>query len=607
MKRFYTLLLLTSFHLNLKAQLTPSDSLQVAFDRATSDTAKLSILLKNRYVKYLGEPDKAIALYQQGFDIAQRLNDKRIVSKMAYNIGATYSFGKTDDGLAFQWFQKALEVSEQVNDYEGCESTLYAMGIVYEHQGYPEKKYEAFLRALSYSEKITKPSIKPLTALISSYFSDNRFEEALAIAKKGIAMIDRFDATAFNKLYLYGSLRSVLKLMPSRKQELNSCEDKMVAILNKMDIVEQPDELVIVIELCLEDNRTDLAIKYINRLLSMKDEGDIVYRCKTNAHKYLAQIYESQKNYPLSIQEWKQYTKMYIDITEKTVTQESGRKVIKAEAERDIAIKQKEIEQHKLYTLLTSVVAFLVLVLGGVAYYFYRREQKQKKELIVLNATKDKLFALISHDLISPVDTLKNYTILMDWGAMTQETFAESLQRFKTTLSNTSNMLENVLHWAVTQMDGMTPKRENVNVSEVLKEQIALVEPMANDKKIQIQQSITTDVQLNMDKNHLALILRNVLQNALKFTNKGGTIRFSYQNTEGGKRIRIEDNGIGMTPEIRAQLFQIDKNTQRTGTSEEKGTGLGLILTKELVELNGGQVDVLSEVGKGTIFTLAFS
>lgn len=233
----------------------------------------------------------------------------------------------------------------------------------------------------------------------------------------------------------------------------------------------------------------------------------------------------------------------------------------------------------------------------------------------MVNAAKDKLFALLSHDLMSPVNTLKNYTLLIDWGAMTQTTFAEAMLRFKTTLTNTSNMLENVLHWSISQLQGIKPIIETVNIQEIINEQITLLEAVAQGKNIHITQLIPSDATIQVDRNHFRLIVRNLFQNALKFTNKGGTIQFSYQNianpdqlgTEGGKKICIEDNGIGMPPEISAQLFQIDKNTQRIGTSEEKGTGLGLILTKELLELNGGQIDVSSEVGKGTIFTLTFS
>lgn len=113
-----------------------------------------------------------------------------------------------------------------------------------------------------------------------------------------------------------------------------------------------------------------------------------------------------------------------------------------------------------------------------------------------------------------------------------------------------------------------------------------------------------------MDRNHFALILRNLFQNALKFTDRGGRINFGFKknnDTEGGQKVlKIEDTGIGMSKEVLEKLFKVEQNTHREGTAKEGGTGLGLILTKELVKLNGGTIDVTSEVGKGTTFTLVF-
>lgn len=330
-------------------------------------------------------------------------------------------------------------------------------------------------------------------------------------------------------------------------------------------------------------------------------------------YKQLAVAYKTKGDYKQALEA--EMTSSGLNDLVFTTTKENtiGYYIAKSEANQAMVFKQKEIDDQKLYTLLTTVLLAFLSLLVGFAVYFYRREQKRKEELTLLNATKDKLFAILSHDLISPVDTLKNYTMLMDWGGMSQEKFAEALRRLKPILNNTSNMLENVLHWAISQMTEIKPKKEAVNISTIVSEQIDLVAPIAKDKGIDIKQNIPTDLMLTVDKNHLALIIRNLLQNALKFTNSGGSIVFSASPfggmgaTEGGKKtISISDNGIGMSDEIKNQLFQIDKNTNRSGTSAEKGTGLGLILTKELVELNGGTITVQSEVGKGARFSMIF-
>ena len=163
-------------------------------------------------------------------------------------------------------------------------------------------------------------------------------------------------------------------------------------------------------------------------------------------------------------------------------------------------------------------------------------------------------------------------------------------------------------------MRGIKAKREKVNIKALIEEQIGLLEPIAKGKGITITHNIPSDFEWTVDKNHLDLILRNLLQNALKFTGTGGQISFDVSNTdlssgthEGGKKLTLQDTGIGMPPEVMDKLFKVEQNAHREGTAKEGGTGLGLILTKELTGLNGGTIDVSSEVGKGTTFTLAFA
>jgi signal transduction histidine kinase len=331
-------------------------------------------------------------------------------------------------------------------------------------------------------------------------------------------------------------------------------------------------------------------------------------------YKQLAMAYKNKGDYKQALEA--EMTGAALNDLIFTTTKENtiGYYIAKSEANQAMVVKQKQIDEQKLYMLLTTVLLVFLSLLVGLAVYFYRREQKRKEELSRLNATKDKLFALLSHDLMSPVSTLKNYTMLMDWGAMTQEKFAEAFQKLKPTLNNTSNMLENVLHWAIGQMTEIKPKREPVNIAEIISEQIDLIKPIANDKHISIKQLVPNDLVLELDKNHLALAIRNLLQNALKFTNTNGEIIISAQNTvredsfgEGGKKqLKITDNGIGMTPDILAKLFKSTENAHRKGTQAEGGTGLGLILTKELVELNGGSIAVESKVEKGTVFIISF-
>lgn len=417
------------------------------------------------------------------------------------------------------------------------------------------------------------------------------------------------------KLRAYNGLSEALKLFPDKKQELVFYRAKAELLLDSFPIKSyMAADIVIAASIYYKFNRNAKAIELLKRLLGEKAQDDYTLGSQGIANKLLAEIYESEKNYPLSIQHLKNYQTIENEQLKKRLTEESGREIIKAEAERDILLKQQEIDRQKWFTLIAAVIAVLILAGGIITYRFYKREQKTKQELAQLNATKDKLFALISHDLMSPLANFKALLMLPAWGLMPQAEFEVIVKDLGIKAHNLYSTCENMLHWAITQMEGMKAKVETINVAAVINEQINLLEPIAKGKQIDIQQLIPDDVTLEVDKNHLALIIRNLLQNALKFTNIGGTIQFKFEaipplgaGGKGGKRLMIQDNGIGMSSEIMSQLFQIDKNTNRTGTAKENGTGLGLILTKDLVELNRGTINLSSEVGKGTTFTLAFS
>jgi signal transduction histidine kinase len=331
-------------------------------------------------------------------------------------------------------------------------------------------------------------------------------------------------------------------------------------------------------------------------------------------YRYFLYLYITEGNYKKTYQTVKDLVDIRLSTQEKRLTQDGKIKMVEVKSALELEKKESEIalldEQKKEQRILLIGIVVLAVLLVAFMVVLQRsksRIEQQKAELAALNATKDKLFAILSHDLMSPVATLKNYMSLIDWGIMSQEQFAQSSERLKIKVNNLYNLLENVLHWSITQMKGIKPKIETVNIETVINEQIALLETVAESKTIHITQAIPSDATIQVDKNHLALIVRNLFQNALKFTDTYGQIGFSYQNTEGGKKIiRLEDTGIGMSQDTLDKLFKTEQNTHRDGTAKEGGTGLGLILAKELVQLNGGTIDVASEVNKGTRFTLSF-
>ena len=148
--------------------------------------------------------------------------------------------------------------------------------------------------------------------------------------------------------------------------------------------------------------------------------------------------------------------------------------------------------------------------------------------------------------------------------------------------------------------------QEQIRLLDLLDSQIQLLSPAATKKSIQIVNDISETTTLLADKNHLAVIFRNLLQNAIKFTHRGGNISVKARQQQDKLLVEVRDTGIGMSKERLANLFRLSSTSSKVGTDLEQGTGLGLILVKELVEANEGSIEVNSEPNQGTLFKLYF-
>lgn len=588
------------------SRLTPTDSLERVFNDAASDQERVTVLFNEKYNNHVAQADKGIALYQKGYELAQRLDNKLVMAKMAYYIGALYAVGKSDEGTAFQYYQKALKISEEINDYKGCELAHYAIGLVYDHQGFRDKMYKSFLKALENSEKVATPSRSPFYTLIGVYTADKQMDKALEVAKRAVAMMQKPGISAFDKIVAYHGMLAVLKGMPNQAKNVAFYTQKVASILENEPMEQFSNDLAIIMEICIRVKRYDLAIKYADYILSKKDDSKVTKISHAYAHQLLAEMYQIQKKYLLSIEHYKKYMELTTKLNLQTATEDAGRKVIKAEAERDLLLKQNEVDTQRWFAISGFCIAIVLLLGCLVVYHFYKREQKTKQELTQLNATKDKLFAILSHDLRSPVGALENSVMLTNWGALTQEEFVQSTQNLGQAVGHVRTMLDNLLQWSISQMGGIKPIKEQIRLLELLESQIQVLSPASTKKSIQIINSVPDDAILLADKNHLAVIVRNLLQNAIKFTHSGGNISIKANRHQDKLLVEIRDTGIGMSKERLANLFRLSTSSSKLGTDLEQGTGLGLVLVKELVEANQGSIEVNSEPNQGTLFKLYF-
>lgn len=219
-----------------------------------------------------------------------------------------------------------------------------------------------------------------------------------------------------------------------------------------------------------------------------------------------------------------------------------------------------------------------------------------------LNSTKDKLFSIIAHDLKSPFNSILGLSEIIheNYESYTISEIRELLDLMRSTTENTYNLLINLLQWAQMQKGHIQYKPTAINLKELLENILNIFNNSALKKGIQFVDTVPEEVFVWSDENMIQTVLRNILDNAIKYSKKNGRIFIDVNLLKNKVKITISDNGIGMPESIRKSLFDITEKVVREGTDKEKGSGLGLILCKEFIEHSGGKLTVKSIDQKGT-------
>ncbi|MDX9746889.1 MAG: hybrid sensor histidine kinase/response regulator [Paludibacter sp.] len=283
--------------------------------------------------------------------------------------------------------------------------------------------------------------------------------------------------------------------------------------------------------------------------------------------------------------------------------------------------KLKEIPVIFISALSDTDSVIQAFAVGGVDYVtkpFKAEEVKvrvsthlkirmQSKELQQLNTTKDKLFSIISHDLRGPFG---NFSQVLDLLSEDLE-FSDPVKmrlfdELRTTSKSVMYLLDNLLNWSRSQSKRLSIDPQDVIINLAVMESIRLLKPVANAKNISLDFLADNVYTVFVDTNSLSLIFRNLVSNAIKFTNPGGKIVVSVALDEKDSsmvRVSVTDNGIGMNEEVVARLFRQGQHFTTYGTNNEKGSGLGLLLVNDFVAYNHGVLSVESKEGEGTTFS----
>jgi signal transduction histidine kinase len=230
--------------------------------------------------------------------------------------------------------------------------------------------------------------------------------------------------------------------------------------------------------------------------------------------------------------------------------------------------------------------------------------ESEKEELLKLNNIKNKLFSIIAHDLRTPMYSIKNLFSAMQQKNIPIEELKAMLPDIVHTINHTTSLMENLLLWSKSQMDGFSIKEELIDITEIVQEALQQLSAHANSKNIEVVIPFNKPIHLFADKDMISLVVRNLLNNAIKFTPINGKIELLVIEEPTDIKVYVKDYGLGITKNKLKELFT-ENCISTNGTASEMGTGLGLVLCKEFIQKNGGEISVESVEGIGSVFSFS--
>ncbi|MHB8929849.1 MAG: sensor histidine kinase [Melioribacteraceae bacterium] len=301
-----------------------------------------------------------------------------------------------------------------------------------------------------------------------------------------------------------------------------------------------------------------------------------------NIRKLIAGEAENKLTEYLAVK--KDNSRFYIDVNSTVLVDSTGKPKSILFVERDIT--ERKLTEDKLRN--------------------YRQHlEESEKELKQLNSSKDKLLSIIGHDLKNPFQIISSFAEMLkeDFIELSEEEKRKYVDIICQSSKSAHRLLDNLLNWAQSQTGGINFLLESLQLKKIVDNSIDVLIAQAKNKNIELDTEINEVTTVMADTNMLDTILRNLISNAIKFTNNGGTVKVSADDTGEMVLVKVSDNGIGLSKVDLEKLFRIDVKNSDIGDSREKGTGLGLILCKEFAEKHNGKIWAESEVGKGSTFS----
>lgn len=545
---------------------------------------------------YIHDYDKALEYALQLANIAISQQDKDALAITYSIIGEIHSKLNNVD-MAKEYMQKSLDLHFAIGKTTSIANLLNNLAIIYDSERDYAKALEYYNNALGHYEKQND--------------------------KSGIS-------TVLNNIgYVHATLKNYDKAIQTYQSSLAISTE-----INDIGGIANTNNNLA--QVALAKGNINLAYKYVKEALPFAEQsGEKSFLAES--FEVLAKVHISRGEYKKAVE----YQTLLLSYKDSIHNKERNDRVIEMQTrfeteakereiqllKKDNEIKQLEATRQKNFQKYLIILALLLLGLLFLIYYGLHLKKKSnellskkneelklaneklresEKNLKTLNNTKDKFFSIIAHDLKNPFNALLGFSELLhnNYDNFSATETKEYIGVINESAQSLFRLLENLLQWSRTQTGKLTYNPETINLHTIISQETELLRINADKKGINISIDVDKELEAYADKNIASTVLRNFINNAIKFTHAGGTVMVkAYVDQNQQVRIDTIDDGVGIKPNDIDKLFRTDLSFSSKGTANEEGTGLGLIICKEFIERAGGEIIVKSNLGKGSTFS----
>jgi len=609
-------------------------SLELAQKRSFSDLEAYALNFIGKYYHTTGRFDESVDYYQRALQIYSSRKDSLNSVTVLLNLGKTYNID-SDLYMALKCYLEAFNICRKTKDYSNISDVCSNIGSIYLLLDQPELSLEYHRTGLSYRILLNNPEglassfnnigkvylVKNIPDSALFYFVKSlKYCEQISYLKgkvKALANIGK----VFNLKSEYLTARSYLKSSISLSLQSGYAAGIAEASLGLGDTflaMHQTDSARMAFETCL------VKAKATNLAALIHDAYWGLYRC-----------YLEKKDYEKTLE----YYRYFVQSDKKMLQSENNARLselrVSFESEKkendnvvlrkENQIKEITINRESFFIYLFIFALALTVFLIIMLYSRFENKRKANERLAILNKKivkqnseleklnkelenanreKDKVFSIITHELRNPLYWFQNLTEMLSikYKQMPAEKVQKTLGALDESAKNAFHLMDNLLHWSRSRLNRITPAITELSLEKLVYESSRMFETIINQKNIQLVIQLPDRAFIKADEDLFMCVVRNLVSNAIKYTPENGVIKIFSTIDKTNYIIYVADSGIGIDPKRRKTIFKLDKESTSLGLMNEKGSGFGLKLCKEFVEMNNGRIWIADDAENGTCF-----